>query len=286
MQFHGNLICVSNPTVHYHQQSDPEYLGAAGFVMKEQTSEVVYRIVVIFLLWGAFWIASLGDISMLSLVLGILIAVIGILLVGLPGTPPPVIKVYPRDIYQGSMTSLSDREENSPLQGELVGLRNGHMLEDGGGWFRYPLPDGAFQRQGMVRQAALAPPFGGEEEHLLGIKLGKFETTWELAMKEFDPGPRDVLLSSTSKTRLAEELLSGFAGPFEKYSSLGVTGNIPEDILILREVVETRAAPDRTVYQRTIQVLMHKDGTTEYRVLGKEPVTGRPQYEKGIFASS
>jgi hypothetical protein len=54
---------------------------------------------------------------------------------------------------------------------------------------------------------------------------------------------------------------------------------MPGDVLILREVVETRAAPDRTVYRRTIQALMRKDGMCEYRALGKEAGTSRFPYQ-------
>jgi hypothetical protein len=65
-----------------------------------------------------------------------------------------------------------------------------------------------------------------------------------------------------------------------------VTGDVPEDILILRVVVETRAAPDHTACQRTIQALMHKDGMCEYRAPGKEPSKARFQDENGIAGSS
>jgi hypothetical protein len=241
--------------------------------MKEHTREVVFRILVVILLWGAFWIASLGNISLLSLILGILIAIIGILLVGLPGSPSPVIYGSPQEVSQESTTRLSVEGAGTPRQGELGGLQRGHLLGDSGGWVRYQLPNDAFSmRERSAGKAALTRSGEEEKEWILGMRLSKFETTWELAMKEFNPGPRDVLLSSSSHTRIDKELLPGSGDPFEGLSTLGVTGDMPEDILILREVVETRAAPDHTVYQRTIQAIMHRDGMVEYRSLGKGAV--------------
>jgi hypothetical protein len=241
--------------------------------MREPSRDIVHLTLVIVLLWGCFWIASLGAVSITSLLLGILITVIGGLIVGVPGSVSP----GHRDFAPG----LSPVDPGLFTGTHREGLdvpRRGVMLDGGGAWERLP-----FSREGTGRESGFGedptPAGGNGRDRLPGSRLRRFEATWEQALKEFDPGPGDVLISSVSTTRMAKEFLSGFGGPLEGLSPLRVTGNMPGDVLILREVVETRAAPDRTVYRRTIQALMRKDGMCEYRALGKEAGTSRFPYQ-------
>lgn len=253
--------------------------------MREPSRDIVHLTLVIVLLWGCFWIASLGAVSITSLLLGILITVIGGLIVGVPGSASQATRAYAPGRSSVDPGLPMGEGGGLPHREELDVLRRGIMLDGGGAWERLSFPPDGFGTEGALRDD-LAPTGGEEEERFPRSRLRRFEATWEQAMKEFDPGPGDVLLSSVSNTRMARDFLSGFGGPIEGLSTLGVMGNMPEDVLILREVVETRAAPDRTLYRRTIQALMRRDGMCEYRALGKDPDKSDFPYKKVVANSS
>jgi len=255
--------------------------------MKENSREMIFLALVMVLLWGAFWIASTGAISLTSLLLGILVTIIGILMVRRPVTSPAAAG-NAFEFLPGGPDSLSGGKEGLPRR-EALGIPRGrHMLDDGGREdpSSRDSPRGTSWREGEGVQVHFTPVFTDGGEMLPKTRLRRFEATWEQALKEFDPGPEDMLLASTSHTQMAKEFLPGFSAPFEGLSTVGVTDSMPEDILILREAVETRAAPDKTLYRRTLQALMHKDGMCEYRALGKEPYKVRFPFEEATINSS
>ncbi len=250
--------------------------------MREQSRNAVFLTLVILLLWGCFYIASLGALSFTSLLLGILISVVGGLIVGMQGNAFPLPPGFPRERF-------SEQENYIPgLEGsreELEVLRRRIMLNGGVAWERLSFPTDPGRRVPGIEED---PASRVLEEEVRGSLLSRFEAVWEQALKEFDPGTGDVLLSSVSSTRLAKEFLPG---TMSMSASGGLTDpgdqdGLPEDVLIRREAVETRAAPDRTIYTRTIQALMRKDGVCEYRILGKEPRRIWYPYERATVNSS
>jgi hypothetical protein len=95
-----------------------------------------------------------------------------------------------------------------------------------------------------------------------------FERAWHQGLKEIDPGPGDTRQLVMTNTRTAGDEISKLPYRLQNMVTIGLASYLPENVLILRESVETREAADGTWYRRTIRACLRKDGLIEFGMWG------------------